>query len=54
MADQLLQRAARLYGLSAFSNRPTVLGTCNWGKTEIQNSCEQSVWCKIMEIIKNL
>jgi len=27
MADQLLWRAAKLYGLSAFSNRPAVLVT---------------------------
>jgi len=40
MADQLLWRAARLYGLSAFFNRPRVLRTCEGTKTEIRNSCE--------------
>jgi len=41
MTDQLLWFAARLYGLSAFSNRPTVLRTSKWGS---ENGNSPQLW----------
>jgi len=41
MADQLLWRAARLYGLSALSNRPTLLRTSTrWS----ENGNSEQLW----------
>jgi len=57
MADQLhLTYCCRLYGLSAFCNRPAVLRKLLSvaAKTEIWNSCEYHFLRKNMEIAKNL